>query len=61
MTLLKEFGYPWDLMNKLREQILRPNDIDLVYSEPILTKKVRREMIEPTHRFELETEQRHGS
>jgi hypothetical protein len=31
--------YPWDLMDDLRDRILRPNGMDLVYNEPIVTKE----------------------
>lgn len=34
----EEMGYPWDRMDKVRDQTLKPNGIDLVYSEPLIER-----------------------
>lgn len=31
--------YPWDRMDKIRDELLRPNRMDLVYSTPIISKE----------------------
>jgi hypothetical protein len=41
-------GYPWDRMDRVREETLRPGGVELVYSEPMIGKEewlgfVRRE------------------
>lgn len=34
----EETGYPWDRMDNLRDGILRPLGIDLVYNKPLISK-----------------------
>jgi hypothetical protein len=34
----EEMGYPWDRMDRVRDEICRPNGIDLVYHEPLIEK-----------------------
>lgn len=38
-------GYPWDLMDEVRDEIMRPNGIDLIYNEPPLTRERYLELI----------------
>jgi hypothetical protein len=32
-------GYPWDLMDSVREETPKPHGLDLVYSEPPISKE----------------------
>jgi hypothetical protein len=32
-------GYPWDLMDRLRDEMLRPIGMNLVYNEPPISKE----------------------
>jgi hypothetical protein len=34
----EEMGYPWDRMDRVRDEILRPNGVELVYSEPLISR-----------------------
>jgi hypothetical protein len=34
----EEMGYPWDRMDRVRDEICRPNGMDLVYSEPLIKR-----------------------
>jgi hypothetical protein len=36
--VMESDGYPWDRMDKVRDRLLRPNGIDLIYSAPPITK-----------------------
>lgn len=35
----ESMGYPWDLMDCLRDDLLRPNGMDLVYNKPPISKE----------------------
>ena len=35
----EDMGYPWGRMNNVRDQMLRPNGIDLVYNGPVISKE----------------------
>jgi hypothetical protein len=34
----EEMGYPWDWMDRVRDQTLKPNSINLVYNEPLVSR-----------------------
>jgi hypothetical protein len=34
----EEFEYPWDRMDNVRDEILRPNGRDLMYNEPYISR-----------------------
>jgi hypothetical protein len=34
----EEMGYPWDRMDSVREETLKPNGLDLVYNKPSVSK-----------------------
>ena len=35
----EDMGYPWDRMHNVRDQVLRPNGMDLVYNRPEISKE----------------------
>jgi hypothetical protein len=37
-NITKEMGYPWDLMDSLRDEILKPSGRNLVYNQPVRSK-----------------------
>jgi hypothetical protein len=49
-------GYPWDRMNSVRDQLLRPNGIDLIYNEPELSKEGWLEHIKAEKAWTAESE-----
>jgi hypothetical protein len=34
----ERMGYPWDRMDRVRDEVCRPNGIELVYSEPLVER-----------------------
>lgn len=34
----EEMGYPWDRMDRVRDQTLKPNGLNLVYNKPSISK-----------------------
>jgi hypothetical protein len=36
----EDMGYPWDRMDGVRDQTMKPNGLDLVYNEPSVSKDV---------------------
>lgn len=38
-------GYPWDLMDEVRDESMRPNGINLIYNEPPLTRDAYLDLI----------------
>jgi hypothetical protein len=53
-------GYPWDRMDMVRDQTLRPNGMDLVYIKPFVSKDVWLHHIK-TGEFEEEEEEEEDS
>jgi hypothetical protein len=49
----EDMGYPWDRMDMVRAQTLRPNGMDLVYNKPFVSKDVCLHYIK-TGEFEAE-------
>jgi hypothetical protein len=35
----EEMGYPWDMMDKIRDKYLRPKGLDLIYNKPMMSKE----------------------